>query len=162
MLKELLVAVLFAGAACGSSSTAATGTTPSPTPDAAVIAYRNLIGNDFKVIYHAFDKPPCASRTVCVEQVMATVSTTQALIKDIDKNQAPPALIAPAVQVRDAALRFIADLNSAIAAMNRPSTPYQAIVNALSIDDLDLAVANLDCFPRQPKNYGGEGDFSCG
>ena len=161
MPKRLIIVALLVGAACGSSSAAATATSPSPTADAAVVAYRHFVTNDFKAVYHAFNKPPCPSRMVCEEEVMATVAATQALIKDMDKNPAPPSLTMPAVQLRDAAVRFVAALNSSIAAMNRPSSPYQAIVNALSIEDLDVAVANVDCYPQQPKNPGDEGDFSC-
>ena len=165
MFRAAAVLVLFVCAACGSSSAAATQSPAAQAsaaePDAATLAYRNLIDGDFRAVNRAFDRPPCPSREVCLEEVAATRSATETLLSDLDRSPAPPALTALAANVRATATAFVAQLDSAAAKIAVPSSNYTAVMNTLSFHDLDLAVATMDCWPKPPVNPGNEGDYSC-
>lgn len=74
----------------------------------------------------------------------------------------PRGLATQAERVRTAAERFLGDVNSAIPRAQQPDGDYQVAANGLNTHDVDLAVAELICWPAHPVNAGGEGDYSCG
>jgi hypothetical protein len=163
VVAALAALVLCSG--CGSTPSAeVTAISPSAsatTPDAAMVEYRNVIDVDFRSISHAFDRPLCGSRNQCLEWVSQTRAATEILITDMEQHQAPPVLADLAMKARAAADEFVTQLDSAATAINALSSNYQAVANALTFHDLDLAVATLDCWPKQPVNPGNEGDYTC-
>jgi hypothetical protein len=161
----LLGVLLSSGSACASISVGSTqpsaAAKPSPSPDAALVQYRNVIDGDMRAASAANQRLPCGTRPLCIADIDLMMSTADHLLNDVTRLPAPPQLATLAQAVAAAARTYIGQLDVALAVAKQPNGNYQAAVNVPNPHDLDLSVAALDCWPAQPVNPGNEGDYSC-
>lgn len=158
----LLVCIGASGCGQASSANGSPAATRSPTPDVAGARYRATIDADMRLIGRAYDRPPCTSRDLCIQYLTQVKGATETLIADLTAVSPPPGLMMPAERVKVAAQRFLDDVNAAISVAQQPAGDYQSAAIRPNSHDVDLAVAELVCWPAQPVNAGGEGDYSCG
>ncbi|HSS62018.1 MAG TPA: hypothetical protein VLK30_11255 [Candidatus Limnocylindrales bacterium] len=158
----LLVFMCAGGCGQAGSGNASPPATRTPGPDAAAARYRATIDADMRLIGRAYDRPTCTTRELCVQYLTQVKGATETLIADLNSVSPPPGLTVPAERVGMAAQRFLDDVNTAISAAGQPAGDYQSAAGRPNSHDVDLAVAELVCWPAQPVNAGGEGDYSCG
>jgi hypothetical protein len=154
-LAAVVIAVLAIGVLLGShlarQSAPAPAANPTPSRDAAVVRYRELLDTDMNAIYVAYYRGGrCTTRDTCEALTMKTRDATEALLRDIAANAAPSPMAADAANVQRAAEQFVEQLDLAIANIQIPGSDFVAIAGAPSTDGLDLAVATVTCWPVVP------------
>ena len=140
---------LHSSLAPGLRSTPVQSPAPAPSRDAAVVHVRATLDHDYRAVDAAFNMT-CKSRDVCAAQLVQVRAVTQNLIQTASATQGP-AQTAPAVQrVMSAAQHFIEQIDTALVLIRQPNSDFLAAAALPSIYDLDLAMAELDCWPVAP------------
>lgn len=114
-----------------------------------------------RTLNKAWDRPPCATRALCTSYLDQIRDATDGLLNDVSDLTAPPDVAPLAEQVKAAADHLDVEISAAKSEMAEPGTNFQKAATAIDTHDLDYAVAQLDCWPAPPVNFGGEGDYSC-
>jgi hypothetical protein len=153
-VAAIIIAVLAIGVLLGShlarpSSSVQAGR-ETPSKDAAVVQYRELLDADMNTVYSAYYSNRCTTRQECVARTLKTRTATASLLRDIAATPAPLPVESEAADVRAKAEQFLEQLDIAIASMEVPGSDFVAIAGAPSIDGLDLAVATVTCWPVVP------------
>ena len=146
-----VIAALGVGVLLGTrliaSPSSAEHVTPSRSAD--IVGYRDLIDADLRTVDHA-DAGKCNSRNQCILTLEQTRTATFQLLNDVSGNQAPPSVAARADAIRVAVSKLILQLDVAISVASQPSSDYRAASAVPDVAQLDLAVAELDCWPAAP------------
>ena len=114
-----------------------------------------------RTLSFALDTEACKTRPVCASELTQIKVATEALISDLGKDGAPSPISAAVEHLNVAAQQFGSQIDAALLVVQQPNSDYFAAGAALSIRDLYVAAAAVDCWPAQPVNPGNEGGYSC-
>lgn len=142
----LVVVTLLGSRMSGPTSNASPA---GPSRDAAIVAYRAMVDRDVAEIWRA-NLFSCATRSICTVQLMKTRTYAQALVADIASSPPPPSISAAAANVENAARHLVTELDAALDALQSAAVPVSTALNLVLPEELDLAVAILDCWPVTP------------
>lgn len=132
----------------------------APSRDPGLVSYRAVIDVDMHAVDSSFQKSlTCKTRDACASDLAQTRTATETLLRDISAREAPPSVVVGAERVKAAARQFIVQLDVALAVIQQPNSDYIAASGAPTVNDLDRAVAQVDCWPATPVE-GGHG-ISC-
>lgn len=164
VITGILATFLLAGlSGCGGGSKASVAPIERLTPsrDPAVVQYRAVIDVDMRAITFALDKEACSTRSECTNELINIKAATDAMLVDLGTGAPPPAIGVPIERLKVAAQDFRDQLDAALIVVQQPNSNYFAAGAAPTVHDLYLAAGYLDCWPDQPVNAPGEGDYSC-
>jgi hypothetical protein len=160
VVSGVLVVGVLVGLGLGAHYFPAAATYLAPSLDPAIVGYRAPIDVDIRAIDSSFQRSTaCKTRDACASDLAQIRIDTEALLRDISVSQAPPSVAVDAEQVKAVARQFIVQLNVALAVIQQPNSDYIAASGAPTVDELDLAVAKLDCWPATPVD--GEHGIAC-
>ena len=152
-----VVGALVVGALVGSRLGAAPSpnTRVTPSRDAGIVAYRQVVDDDLRVVDHAM-AAHCPTRTNCLVSMEEARTATLQLWSDTFEANAPQGVRPTAAAIHEAAARYIHELDTAIALTKQPGSDFIVDSAIPDIGPLYMAVVQLDCWPVQPVE-GGHG-----
>jgi hypothetical protein len=124
----------------------------TPSKDAAIVRFRQMLDVDMNAIYGAYvpAPPSCSRRDQCIGRALKMEKATQSLIDDLASTPAPAPIQSQAAEVDITARRLLDEVTAAVDAMEVPSSDFSAIYYAITTDALDFAVGVVDCWPARP------------
>jgi hypothetical protein len=123
---------------------------PLDNRDASVVRYRATVDADFRAIDRAFVNGPCDTRAACLATLAQTRSAAAQLRGDMTAMVAPGSIRSIAENVIAADTKFIVQVDAASALMSEPGSDFASAGAVPNVADLELAVAQLDCWPASP------------
>ncbi len=124
--------------------------TREPSNDAAIVKYRAMVHADVGVIDRSSLRGDCSTRVRCIQSMEASRTATTDLLHDLSVSPPPEAVTGIAARLTASGENYVVQLNEAIAAAAEPNSDYVASSAAPTTAALDLATAQLDCWPLSP------------
>ena len=158
-LAALVIAALVVAVLVGSRLGGRVGQV-APSRDPVLVSYRTLIDADMRTVDLSFTtSSACKTRDACASDLAQTRTATEALLRDISASETPPSVLGAVGRLKAAAQQFIVQLDVALAVVQQPNSDYIAATGAPTVYVLDLAAAEVDCWPITPKD--GHYGISC-
>ncbi len=145
-----LVVGLLVGSRLSAQQVAAPPMRAAPSRDAGILRYRATVDADMRAIDNAFVNGQCDARVTCLATLTRTRTAAEQLRVDMAAMAAPKSVTGIVTEVVAADTQFIAQLDAASAAVRDPSSDYAAAAGVPDIGGLQIAVAELDCWPALP------------
>ena len=121
-----------------------------PSHDPVISSYRAQVDLDLNVIDRSYLHGDCRTRARCVETTTTTRDATLKLLQDLSTTTPPRALESQVKDLKSAATRFLAQLNTALELMANPNDDYVTAGGLPDISEVDLAAWRIDCWPVHP------------
>ena len=162
MVVALLIVVTLLGTRIATHMNVVPGTHDGPSRDPVVVAYRSMVDGDMVIIRRADDKTSlCTSRQQCAYFLTKERTATEALLRDISSEAAPPPIAPAVISIQGAARQYITQLSAAIQAMQSPQVDYRLASTGPEIGELNLAVAMVECWPVTPVPQNNPAGYGC-
>jgi hypothetical protein len=154
----VIVGLLVVGVVLTSRLVGSSVSRPSPSRDAAVVHYREMVLADVTRIDVEYSRGwTCKTRAKCISATADVRTATEALLTDVAAFPAPTSLNAAAQQMKAAAEQFVVQLDAAAALMQQPSSDFIAAAAAPNVHDVDFAAATIGCWPLKAVEIGRRG-----
>ncbi|HSS62016.1 MAG TPA: hypothetical protein VLK30_11245 [Candidatus Limnocylindrales bacterium] len=143
VIAALLVGLLIGSRLGAQQAAPATG----PSRDANVVRYRATVDADMRAINNQYVNGRCDTRANCLASLLRTRAAAEQLRAEIAAIVAPKPVSSIAARVAAADTQFIAQLDEATAVVGQLNSDFVTAGATPDITGLELAVAELDCWP---------------
>lgn len=151
LLIALLTVVVLLGTRIAGESTRTQVTGSTPSRDPAIVSYRAVITTGMNTVYSAFGAHGyCRTRQECIAVLVKTRTAAAMLLESTSASQPPAPVGQVAANFQTELHQFMDQLDVAIFAMQVPGSDFVAASVAPTINGLDLAAAEIICWPVLP------------